>query len=325
MIVTSINNCKEYAWIEGVLYTIDVNNGFCIDDDLVLKGNYSIRGVTNNSIWLFDQLNFETLVYSKQDLILKIAEYGLILKHSLGNDRYIVGLNSGNKILKGIYNLKTLRLERKFEKLGFNGIYLMVDNEFFVSINKQNIALFNLENDLKWQHSFSELIQSENAFLHSRILSSNDKLFFVIDGGENRGLFCIDSNTGKALHKYDKLWYELFQDQNLIYTTMFENTLCKINTESFEVEEWNVNDLIKENGFESMHDHRCVAHDNMFYFTQSLGDNKAKLGVLDWEKKELVYKHDFEPKNGAIGSIQVSKMRMFVHTQDNTLHIFEKE
>ena len=63
----------------------------------------------------------------------------------------------------------------------------------------------------------------------------------------------------------------------------------------------------------------------MFCFTQTLGDDKAKLGVLDWGKKELIYKHDFDPKNGAIGSIQVSETRMFVHTQDNILHIFEKE
>ncbi|MGV8828997.1 MAG: hypothetical protein ACWA6U_11820 [Breznakibacter sp.] len=325
MKITSITNCKEYAWVGETLYTIDVNNSFCVETLPVLKGNFSIRGLTDDLIWLFDQLNFKTLVYSKHGLVNVINDYGIIIRYPINSDRYIVGINSGGKLYTGLYNIKTFRLEREFDKLGYNGVYLMLNDELFVSRNKQFIALFNLENDTIWQHSFTDLIQSEPATLRGKILGYNDKLFFVVDGNENQGMLCIDSLTGKVLHEFRGFSYELFQNVSFIYTTKYENILCKIDTESLEVEEWNVNDLIKENGFDSIHDHRCAAHDNKFYFSQSLGDNKAKLGVLDWDKKKLVFRYEFKPVNGAVRSVHVNDTRIFVHTQDNTLHIFEKE
>jgi len=176
-----------------------------------------------------------------------------------------------------------------------------------------------------WKHRYSELTEADKANLHSQILNGDDKLFFVVTGNERKGLFALDIETGEVLKKFDGLCYEIFKDGNYIYTTQFENILCRINTKTLELETWDCNVLVTENGFHSIHDHRCDVVNGRFCFTQTIGDNKAKLGILDWENKELVYKYDFEPENGAIGSIQVSETRMFVHTQDNTLHIFEKE
>ena len=132
-------------------------------------------------------------------------------------------------------------------------------------------------------------------------------------------------HIGELLKKFGEVCYEIFQDGDYIFSSRFENILCRINTKTLELDEWDCNSLIKTNGFDAIHDHRCAALNNKFYFTQSLGDNKAKVGVLDWDTKDLVYKHEFDPENGAIGSIQVNESRMFIHTQDNTLHIFEKE
>ena len=176
-----------------------------------------------------------------------------------------------------------------------------------------------------WRHSYSDLTNAKKANLHSKVLSSDDKVFFVVTGNERKGLFVLDVETGEVIKKFEGLCYEIFKDGDYIYTTQFENILCRVNTKTLELEEWDCNALITENGFHSIHDHRCDVVNDRFCFTQTLGDDKAKLGVLDWKKKKLVYKHEFEPKNGAIGSIQVNEMRMFIHTQDNVLHIFEKE
>ncbi|WP_010517970.1 hypothetical protein [Croceivirga radicis] len=185
-------------------------------------------------------------------------------------------------------------------------------------------SLSNNGNEI-WRHSYSDLTSSDKANLHSRIFSSDDKLFFVVTGNERKGLFVLDIETGEVKKKYEGLCYEIFKDGEYIYTTQFENILCKINVKTLEIERWDCNTLVTESGFHSIHDHRCDVVNGRFCFTQTLGDDKAKLGVLDWQKKKLVYKHEFEPKNGAIGSIQVNKTRMFVHTQDNILHIFEQE
>ncbi|GAA5027818.1 hypothetical protein GCM10011506_15910 [Marivirga lumbricoides] len=211
------------------------------------------------------------------------------------------------------------------ENLGYKHIRLVIDDNSFVSCGIDKIGVFDFDNNKIWRFKYSDFIKSDKAILHSQILSFNGKLFFVIDGNDNRGLFVLDVKTGRVLKKFEGLCYELFQDYEYIYTTHFENILYRIDAKTLEIEEWDCHELIKSKGFESIHDHRCDIVNGKFFFTQSLGDNRAKLGVLDWEKKELVYKHDFEPKNGAIGSIHVSETRIFVHTQDNILHIFKEE
>lgn len=326
MKITSIENCLEYVFLNGRLYSIDVDKNFCIDEHVVLKGDFSIRGKTDTSIWLFDQDNFETHVYSDLIRVHHIKEYGVVLNHYLGNHQYVVGLNSGEKITKGIFNVQTLKLEREVSTLGLKGVYLMINDNLFVTRDKHNLGLFNLNNEVIWKYKLVDFTGSEGrANLHSQILNGDDKLFFVVTGNERKGLFALDIETGEVLKKFDGLCYEIFKGGNYIYTTQFENILCRINTKTLELETWDCNVLVTENGFHSIHDHRCDVVNGRFCFTQTIGDNKAKLGILDWENKELVYKYDFEPENGAIGSIQVSETRMFVHTQDNTLHIFEKE
>jgi len=188
-----------------------------------------------------------------------------------------------------------------------------------------SICYYDIFNDgqIVWNHKYALLAEAQKGNLHSNLLSNYNNLFFVITGNQNNGLYVLDVHSGKLLKKFDEVCYEIFQDGDFIYSTKFENVLCRINTQNLELEEWDCNSLVKSNGFDAIHDHRCAVLNDRFYFTQTIGDNKAKLGILDWDKKDLIYKYEFEPKNGGIGSIQVNESRMFVHTQDNTLHIFE--
>lgn len=249
---------------------------------------------------------FKTLIISDDKLLVKHIDY------------------EKEEIRYGIFNFSLKDIEWLAD-FGGSQPRILIKHRNLISTTDSTVKSFILNNRNTWQKTYSELTNSNKANLHSRILSSNNKLFFVVTGNDNKGLFVLDIETGEVLKKFDGLCYEIFEDGEYIYTTQFENVLCRINTKTIELEGWDVNDIIKANGFENIHDHRCEVNDNKFCFTQSLGDNKAKLGVLDWNKKELVYKYEFKPENGAIGSIHVIATRMFVSTQDNTLHIFEKE
>lgn len=196
----------------------------------------------------------------------------------------------------------------------------------YLFLEVKKIVMTSIANDsFIWQLSFSDLLQDETASVNSSVIEINSKLYFVLLGSESGGLFCLDVNSGKVLMHYPRVSRFLVKDENYIYSSKYENVLCKINPVNDEVVEWDVNQLVQDNGFESIHDHRCTAQNGLVYFTQTLGDDKAKFGILDTNKKELVYKYEFEPKNGGIGSIQVTDYRIYISTQDNTLHIFEKE
>ena len=193
-------------------------------------------------------------------------------------------------------------------------------------LEAKEIVMKQINNgSLVWEINVNKLLNSEPVYLNTELIDANSKLYFIANGVDLGGLFCLDINSGNILREYPKVSSFLVKDENFIYSSLYENIVCKINPITDEIEKWEVNDLIKENGFDNLHDNRCKAHKGLVYFTQTLGDNKSKLGVLDTNKKELVYKYEFEAKNGGIGNIQVSESRIFITTQDNTLHIFKND
>lgn len=189
------------------------------------------------------------------------------------------------------------------------------------------IVFNDLENNgiVKWEYYYEDFTNSPNSKLRSKLIYDFNRLFLVLECQKSCDLYVLDIESGNILEKLEGFCNEIFQDNQFIYTTKFNNCLCRINSETLEIEVWDVNELIKLNGFDNIHDHRCKASNNKFYFTQTIGSSNAKFGILDWEKKELIYKYDFEPQNGGIGSINVELNKIFIHTQDKSLNIFELE
>jgi hypothetical protein len=326
-----INECNKYIYIDNGSNVDLIDNKYSIKHyDYLSKS--AVEFILNGNIWIGNLDKFNTTIYNIDNQPIVTVDFIAAFPSDIKNfstDFYIyptIYLNGDfentfcAKVSKSDFNI----IETYNSNLGLNGIYLVINDGSFISKNNEEITLFNFKNEIIWQHSFSELIQWEETFIYHKIINFENKIFFRVAGNNEVGLFCIDVNTGEVLNKFID-YYEIFQDEKYIYTSKYENILCKINPEIFEVEEWNVNDLVKKNGFDNIHDHRCTAKNGLFYFTQTLGDDKAKFGVLDFNSKELIYKYEFEPKNGGISSIQVSEDRIFIHTQDNTLHIFEKK
>jgi len=327
-----INDVNKNIYVNNERNVILINDKYTLKEcDYLL--NSLVTFTLGGNAWVVNLNTGNTIIYNQDNIPIKticfIAGSSREIKN-FSTEIFIypqIYLNGDfnkplyAKVLKSDFNI----IESYNSDLGFNGIYLVINDDSFISKNKSKIGLFNFDNEIIWEHSFNGLIESEKAFLHGEILEQSGKLFFSVAGDKLGDLFCLDVNSGMILHKFEGLVYTIFKDEEFIYTTRYENVLCKINPLTFEVEDWDVNELVKSNGFLSIQDHRCVAYNGKFYFTQTIGDTIAKLGILDTHKKELVYKYDFEPENGGIGSIQVKENRIFIHTQDNTLHIFEEE
>ena len=318
--------CKDFIIFDNDIFTININNYFLVNNVIVNNGLCSIRGYYENNVVIFEEKNFETFIYNnKSQLIKHIPEYALIIRKHIVNNKFIVAINNGINIQRAIFDIKNFEILKLFNDFGFLNLKLVIGN-FFVSSNNSDIGLFNFENENIWKINIKEILEDETVYLHNEILEINNKLFFIISGQEKgHFLYCLNIETGTVLYKYEGLFGFLTKDDKYIYSQKFENILCKINTETGELEQWNVNDLLIENGFESIADHRTTSLNEIVYFTQTIGDNKAKFGLLDTKKKELIFKYNFEPKNGGIGKIEVNETRVYIHTQDNTLHIFENQ
>jgi hypothetical protein len=220
---------------------------------------------------------------------------------------------------KGVVNAEIEGIRPAGKKIFLEEKFIHVTDRRNSEITCNNLQL---NGEVSWKIDLKEITDSHKAFIHSKIIVYGSSLYVVCDGQENRSLFEFDIETGDLKNSLDK-FYEIYQEEHFIYTSKFPNILCRIDCRNNSIEEWNTDDLLKENNFDSIHDHRCDVRNEKYYFTQSLGDNKAKFGILDFQNKKLTYKHDFVPENGAIGSIRTSDLRTFIHTQDGQLHIFE--
>lgn len=319
------------------IYINNESNVILIDDEYNLKEydyhlNSRVTFTLNGNVWVANLNTGNTTIYNQGNIPIKTIGFIASSSRDIKNfstEVFIypkIYLNKDfknpiyAKILKSDFNI----IENYNSNLGLNGIYLVINDDSFISKSREEITLFNFKNEIIWETSFSELIKSEDAFLYDKVVNIESKIFFNVAGSSNGGLFCVDSQNGVIIKKYSGFSRPIFQDEDCLFTTDYENILCKIDSNTLEMKKWNADELVKKNGFDNIHDHRCAAKNGLFYFTQTLGDNKAKFGVLDFDKKELTYKYEFETKNGGISSIQVSEDRIFIHTQDNTLHIFEK-
>lgn len=174
-----------------------------------------------------------------------------------------------------------------------------------------------------WTNDLSNFVKTGIVYQPSSMVCYNGKQYLDLKSSNRNGILTLDLYSGTENWFYPGNIGFIKSDLSNIYAAKSSNILCKIDPLCDEVSEWHVDDLIKKNGFQTISDTRCAAEGGLIYFTQTIGDVRAKLGILDTREKKFVWKYEFERKHGGIGSIKVKKGRVFVHTQDQMLHVFE--
>lgn len=96
-----------------------------------------------------------------------------------------------------------------------------------------------------------------------------------------------------------------------------------LNTQTNEIKRIDILDELKKYNIHP--DSQFVVQDGLVYFKQSMGSDIARIGVIDPNQKKILWKYDFPIGSGGVNSINVQNNRIYAHTQDKTLHIFERE
>ncbi|MBD2769199.1 hypothetical protein IC235_15005 [Hymenobacter sp. BT664] len=180
------------------------------------------------------------------------------------------------------------------------------------------------DGELLWQVKYADLLQSEKAFLHSNIVAHNDKVYLSVDGTEDRGMFCLDCISGQVLNKYESIIGRIINDNNIIYS-LFSNEIVYLHLETEQLNVWSINDILRENGFVSNFYQKWIVVDGVLFFTHFTGTDNAKLGAIDIIQKTLIWKHDLPLNTALIGGLYVKDSTLYIHTQDNSLYLFDLE
>jgi hypothetical protein len=326
-LINTIDNCREFVVFNDTVAFIDNDYNFIIENRIRLKGKFTIGGSYGNKVILFDTDNFKSLIYDFDSKLIKVVdEFAIIQRSEVINGEFFAGTNDGKTIAYILCEADSFDIKQYLGDLnGLKGPYVAIENRYYISRDKKQIGLFDFNNQSIWLKSFSDFTSSESNFIGVRMISLNDRLFFQVSSEEKKGLFCINIMTGDLLNFYPEVSGGfLVNDKKFIYSIKYPNIICVINPLNGECMEWDANDLIKENGFYSVSDHRCTAHEGLIYITQTLGEIYAKTGIFDPFKKKLLAKYDFKPENGGIGSIKVEGDKVYIQTQDLKLHVFEQ-
>ena len=198
--------------------------------------------------------------------------------------------------------------------------YIVLSNE-----DSKITVLSSIDLSLFWHLSFQELTGVENIELHSDLVVVGNKLFFYLTNRLHNGVastFCIDINSGKLIKEIPEFTGDVKLFDGMLYSTC-ASVLEIMNPDNFTITKHDLSSELTKNDFVSISHFRWLVDGNRFYFVQDVGSHQAKVGVVDLRTMKITDKHLFPRKCGSIGTIKVSGNKLYVHTQDETLHIFE--
>jgi len=317
------SKCKEFSILDTILFEITINKDLLFNSNYISNGNFRFFGIYNNYQIIFDQTKFNSLFYdSNGTLVSEIEEYALRHIYTFSNGNSLVGGNDGLKVFYGIYNFPKKILLNRFDRLGFNGVYQVINDDLFLSQNNEKFGVFTFDNVCVWECYYKDLFENYEPIGAgtTNILKVGDKLYIELDK-----TYCIEIETGKTERVYE---YKFTNSENeflygLQFLSMKEFQLAILNTKTNSLKIIDVSDEF--NKLNVYPDSRIVVDNGLVYFSQNMGTEVAKIGVLSPESGKILWKYDFEKKNGMIGTLKVNGGRIYAHTQDKTLHIFEKE
>jgi hypothetical protein len=322
MLRNKIIKCKEFSVLGETLFVISIDKTLCINSNNVRNGNFRFFGIYNDSQIIFDQIIFSSLLYDDQGkLIEEIQDYALrhIITFTSGNS--LVGGNDGNNNFYGVYNFSNNTLLKRFENLGLNGVYQVIDEDLFLTQNNEKFGVFTFGNLCIWECKYKDLFKEYESIGAgtTNILHVSNKLFIELDK-----TYCINIETGKKENDFD---VKLTTSENIfLYGFQFHNIevieLTILNAKTNELRIINIKKEFKKHNVHP--DQRIIVNQGLVYFSQNMGTHQAKVGVFDPEKCKILWLQVFEKENGMVGTIKVNGNRIYAHTQDNTLHIFEK-
>jgi hypothetical protein len=312
----------RFSFIDNNIFIINSNKELTVNESIINEGQFSFFGTYRNLQIVFDQENFSSLMYNiNGDLVEQIKEYALRNIFTFSNTNSLVGGNDGTDIFYGIYNFSDKSLLKRFNHLGLNGVSFVINDILFLSQNNEKFGVFTFDNVCVWEVYFKDLFNEYEPIGAGRtnILKTETDLYIELDK-----TYRININTGKLQKTYEQKYTNCEGEflYGLQFLSMKKFELAILNTKTDVVE---IIDISNEfNRLKIYPDNKITVSNKLIYFSQNMGDNIAKVGILNPENGNVLWKYDFEKRNGMIGTIKINQNKIYVHTQDKKLHIFER-
>lgn len=273
---------------------------------------------------IFSGKNF---YYNPENNIINIIEDLEGYYYTNLSDKKLI-LFSGDDLL--LYNFQTKEIEWKHNYFDNSSIILIKGNHF-INYSENQIDCYDFfSNTSLWKLRTLDIISSSDSFFSQEIISNKDKLFINVLFNGNVKNCIIDISTGNLIKEYSGLYGQMILESDNLYFLSSDH-ISILNTETQEVATHTITDIFDATEIKRLLFPRWAIQNGIIYFTQSggvdmhSGSRGAIFGAFDIKKQTIEWHQQLPKESGIIGSIEVQDDKIYLHTQDKTLYIYEKE
>jgi len=322
-ITQSFNKVKKIEIVNGILCVLS-DKKIIINEKNKYFVNFNSETIYTYKNNIFSDENFYYNLLVKE--LITISELENYFYSNIFFKDKMLFTNNDCKI----YSFEKETIIKQFPFFLEGSVCLLFEKNMLIrySNNISNYEIDTLEK--KWEQTFSSLMKEEKVTISNEILEISGTIYFILFGEEKKACFGLDANTGKVLKTIPNVVGELIAENEFIYFLHSEK-ITIFNTTNDQITTWEIENIMIQNGIDRLWFPRWAVNNGLIYFSQSKnsdihsGNNGSKFGILDPLKKELIWQHQLSCENGTIGEIKVYNDNIYLHTQDKTLFVFEKE
>ncbi|OWP74012.1 hypothetical protein, partial [Flavobacterium oreochromis] len=223
----AINDLNNSVFISSNNNVIKIDDKDCNKQDVFLL-NSIIEFILKGNIWIANLENFDTTIYNIKleplNTVNYIAAFSKDIKYFSTQD-YIYPTLYFNEsfdypILGKVSKLEFNVIETYNLDLGLNGVFLVINDDSFISKNNEKIVLSNFKNEIIWQQSFSDLLPSqetEEISISQEIIEISNIIYFTLNTNNQNICFGLDAQTGKVVKQFPNILGDLIQENEYIY------------------------------------------------------------------------------------------------------------
>jgi len=211
------------------------------------------------------------------------------------------------------------------EKVFSQDYYIQVYHDEKILIN------YSLDSGAEiWKKDFTEFLYTPVTECQRELIKYKNHLYFIVYSEGVTKCICLDISTGNLLKECSGLYGEMILEEDRLYF-LSPDHISILNTETQEVVTHTVTDIFESTEIKRLLFPRWFIKNGIIYFTQSggvdmhSGSRGAIFGALDAFSLKILWYERLSKEHGIIGTIQVEGDRIYVHTQDKTLFIYEHE
>lgn len=228
----------------------------------------------------------------------------------------LIKINDG-KILKRIH------IENQIKKA-------LTDSKNVIAVvQKENdfLQCYSTEGNLCWEKKLQEMLGPGDTRQTGNLILSNGDLYIVLESAFERkkATYVIDVETGKILSQFDNLAGSYHIEDGIVFKA-YGYSVDRIDTRTNTLIHDNFEDILKPENLWIHDDTSILTEDALLYFYDGATIGGNRVGVLDLKSHKLLWQAKLKIKSRykSIRSMQLHDDILYVHADDDTLHVFEK-